>query len=163
MPSAYCICLPCSKIRLKMILAERLAPRILAKVTLWWLSTGMQTMCNNACDVQCVPQALQFLCTVSLRQLVHGCFQLPQSCKATCCKPYGKRVFLLQTAARALCTAYARGISAPMQITRKSMTSTQGALCFSHCKVQIIGKDLLSATLHTAAPCLHVIPITNTA
>ena len=58
--------------------------------------------------------------------------------------PSGNKVFLLQTAARALCTAYARGVSVPMQFTRNSMTSTQGALCFSHCKVQVSWDRLAS-------------------
>ncbi|KAL0045684.1 hypothetical protein WJX82_001621 [Trebouxia sp. C0006] len=55
---------------------------------------------------------------------------------------------LAKTAARALCTAYARGVSVPMQFTRNSMTSTQGALCFSHCK----------ASPHKPSP-MHALPV----
>ena len=64
---------------------------------------------------------------------------------------------------KAFCTAYACGVLTPTRITRKSMTSTQGALCLNHCKVQTRERVVLPAAVHTAAPCLHVIPITSTA
>ncbi len=65
----FTIRLPCSKDRSKMILARRLAARLLAKVIFCWLSSNIQRRCIRDHAVQCMPQAMRFLCGQSLQQL----------------------------------------------------------------------------------------------
>ncbi len=54
-------------------------------------------------------------------------------------------MFLLQDVGETICTAHASGAST--QAIQDSMLSRQGNPCFSHCKVKLIVKAVLPATL----------------
>lgn len=61
-------------------------------------------------------------------------------------------VAAVQNVIAALCTAHAGGVSVPNAIGRSSMTSSQRASCFGHCKGQIMREMLLPAIWQTVSP-----------
>ncbi len=129
-----------------MILAKRLASCLLAKVNFCWLSSNIQTRCTSA--VQCMSQVMRFLCGQSLHQLGQHWSQLPFLCKVTSGGPpvsIIRTMFLLQDVNKAFCIAHAGGVS--MQTIRNSTISSQGTLCFSHCKVKVNEEVAFPATL----------------
>ena len=145
-----------------MISARRLAARLLAKVTFCWLSSNIQRRCISDQAVRCAPQASSFLRRQSLRQLSQllDWSQLAIPCNIRSYKPpclhYQNSVHATGCH-EAMSNVHAGGAS--MQGIRNSMLmrmiSSQGAPCFSHCKVKLNEKI---QRLYCSSSGLHAIP-----
>ena len=122
---------PAAKTKVRMLFATRLAPRILAKVTLWWLSSTAQRRRNNASAVQCVSQLSIPASANSLNQCVQHSSQYSNLCTATSCGPSVRVVgiFLLQEVIGTIDTA---------PVGKNNMIISQGTPCFCYCKVKLI-------------------------
>ncbi len=108
-----------------MILAESLAPRLLAKVTLCWLSSNVQTRCKNAYAVCLKP------CN-SCAQCHHSLFSIDTSFRKPA-RPPGANPL----ARKCFCCRLLLEHCVQLMLVVSQCPCTQGALCFSHCKVQV--------------------------